>query len=161
MNHRIRPCTRDDEDQVIEMILWSQNVEFGLSIPIAEQPDLRDIARHYRKGAGNFWVALDGSRVIGSIGLIDLGQGLAALRKMFVRPEYRGSADGVAAALLGVLLTWGGEKGIGTIFLGTVDILRAAQRFYEKNGFVAVPREALPANFLSLGVDTKFYRYDL
>jgi len=157
----IRPYEKADEAQVIAMILWSQNVEFNVPITIADQPDLLDVAGFYQKGLGNFWVAVDGETVVGSIALVDIGGGEAALRKMFVRPEHRGREHGTAAALLATLLAWARERGIRTVYLGTVDVLRAAHRFYAKSGFVEVAKESLPESFPRMGVDTKFFRYDL
>lgn len=157
----IRPYEKRDQDHVNEMILWSQNVEFGVPVTIADQPDLLDVAGVYQRGGGNFWVALDGEVVVGSIGLLAYAPGEAALRKMFVRAAYRGGDHGTAATLLATLLGWAREHDIRTICLGTVDILRAAHRFYEKNGFVEIAKESLPPAFPRMPVDTKFYRHDL
>src|SRR5437016_14574225 len=117
----IRPYEKRDEDQVIEMILWSQNVEFGIAITIDDQPDLRAVREVYQKGAGSFWVAVDGDTVVGSIGLIDCGDRVGALRKMFVRPAYRGKEHGTAAALLETLVAWARAHGIRDVYLGTHD----------------------------------------
>ena len=157
----LRPYEKRDQDQVNEMILWSQNVEFNVPVTIADQPDLLDVAGVYQEGAGNFWVALDGEVVVGSIGLLAYAPGEAALRKMFVRAAYRGGEHGTAAALLATLLGWAREHEIRTISLGTVDVLRAAHRFYAKNGFVEIPKVSLPPSFPLVAVDTMFFRYDM
>jgi hypothetical protein len=47
------------------------------------------------------------------------------------------------------------------VYLGTIDRLRAALRFYAKNGFVEVQKESLPASFPRMAVDTRFFRYDV
>lgn len=158
---RVEPHTKAVEDEVIDLILWSQNVEFGVPITIEQQPDLRDVAGVYQKGAGNFWVAKDGERVVGTIALIDIGGGEGALRKMFVRPQYRGKAHGTAAILLDTLLAWCRAHGIVRVYLGTIHILQAACRFYEKNGFVEIQKAELPASFPVVEVDDRFYRYDV
>ena len=157
----IRPYEKRDQDQVNAMILWSQNVEFNVPVTIDDQPDLLDVAGVYQQGAGNFWVALDGDIVVGSIGLLAYARGEAALRKMFVRAAYRGGGQGTAAALLATLLAWARAHGIHTICLGTVDVLHAAHRFYAKNGFVRIPQETLPPSFPRVAVDTLFFRYDV
>jgi len=100
-------------------------------------------------------IALDGEA------LLPFARGEAALRKMFVRPAYRGSDRGTAAALFATVLAWAREHEIQTICLGTVDVLRAAHRFYEKNGSVEIPKESLPRSFPLMAVDTKFYRCDV
>jgi N-acetylglutamate synthase-like GNAT family acetyltransferase len=67
----------------------------------------------------------------------------------------------VAKRLLDTLTAWAEQKKVRRIFLGTTDKFRAAHRFYEKSGFTEITRDALPATFLFMAVDTKFYRRDL
>ncbi len=86
---------------------------------------------------------------------------MAALRKMFVAPDWRGGEKGVARALLAAALSWARSKGVSTIYLGTTAQFTAAHRFYEKNGFVEVPKESLPPSFPVMAVDSRFYRYNI
>jgi GNAT superfamily N-acetyltransferase len=143
------------------LILSIQRDEFGLPITLADQPDLLDIEGFYRRGAGNFWVALAAARVVGSVGLLDIGNRQGALRKMFVAAPFRGRALGVARRLLDGLLDWAAERGMTEIFLGTTESFRAAHRFYERSGFAEVARSALPAAFPVMAVDSKFYRLEI
>jgi N-acetylglutamate synthase-like GNAT family acetyltransferase len=53
------------------------------------------------------------------------------------------------------------KRGFREIFLGTTEKFRAAQRFYEKNGFELVTPEQLPAAFPRMIQDTKYYRLRL
>ncbi|MCY0386514.1 GNAT family N-acetyltransferase [Robbsia sp. Bb-Pol-6] len=142
---------------VLALILPIQQIEFGVPVTLDAQPDLLDIDRFYRQGKGNFWVALAQGNVVGSIALLDLDNEQAALRKMFVAEAYRGSAHGVGLGLLRTLLQWAQEKGIVETFLGTTEQFLAAHRFYEKNGFERIAKEALPARFPVMTVDTRFY----
>ncbi|MDT8901585.1 GNAT family N-acetyltransferase [Anaeroselena agilis] len=148
-------------EQVVAHILAIQRDEFGIAITRADQPDLDAIETFYRTGAGNFWLALDGGRVVGTIALIDIGNRQAALRKMFVAPDYRGAGRNTAGLLLAALLAWARQKGLGEIYLGTTAQFLAAHRFYEKRGFAPVAREDLPAAFPVMKVDTRFYKYSL
>jgi N-acetylglutamate synthase-like GNAT family acetyltransferase len=146
---------------VSDLIVPIQQAEFGIPITYDEQPDLRDIPGFYQRGAGQFWVAVDGGCVVGSIGLLDIGDGEGALRKMFVASAYRGSRHGTAGALLGTLLHHARESGLQVIYLGTTDKFRAAHRFYEKSGFEIIAPSKLPATFPRMKVDTRFYRLEL
>src|SRR5262249_42481744 len=134
---------------------------FGIPITLDAQPDLQDIGVFYQRGAGNFWVALADGRVVGTLGLLDIGNGQAALRKMFVAAAYRGPEHWIARRLLEALLGWCREHGVREVYLGTTAKFLAAHRFYEKNGFREVDRTGLPAAFPVMTVDTKFYRHDL
>lgn len=140
------------------LIVPVQQAEFGIAVTLADQPDLLDIPGFYQSGRGNFWVALDQGQVVGTIGLRDIGEGRAALRKMFVAASHRGREHGVAAALLDTLLAWARTQGLQEVLLGTTDRFLAAHRFYEKNGFEVVPRDNLPPSFPVMAVDSRFYR---
>ncbi|HMU65813.1 MAG TPA: GNAT family N-acetyltransferase [Cellvibrionaceae bacterium] len=145
----------------MQVILPIQQQEFNLPVSLAAQPDLLDIANYYQTGRGNFWVALANDRVIGTIGLRDLGNGQGALRKMFVACEFRGAPLGVANLLLNTLIEWAKARKISDVYLGTTEYFHAAHRFYEKNLFIAIARESLPPSFPLMAVDTIFYQRSL
>ena len=99
--------------------------------------------------------------MVGSIALIDIGEGRGALRKMFVHPDFRDREHGVARRLLDTLLAHARDRGLGEILLGTTAKFLAAHRFYEKAGFELVEEADLPASFPRMKVDTRFYRLRL
>jgi GNAT superfamily N-acetyltransferase len=145
------------QGEVSRLIVGIQRDEFGIEITAEQQPDLRDIPGFYQVRGGNFWVALSGARVVGTISLLDIGNGQGALRKMFVHRDLRGPNHGVARRLLDVLLDWARDRGVREIFLGTTEKFLAAHRFYEKNGFREIARSALPPAFPIMAVDSRFY----
>jgi len=146
---------------VIDVILPIQQDEFGVSVTLDDQPDLQQIPGFYQSGSGGFWLALDGPDVVGTIGLRDIGQGQAALRKMFVKASHRGSAHGVAGRLLDHLVAHAEGASVDEVFLGTTERFLAAHRFYEKNGFSRIDEAALPDRFPKMAVDSRFYRRGL
>jgi len=146
---------------VVALILPIQRDEFGIAITLEDQPDLLDIPGFYQRGRGNFWVAVEGARVVGSVSLLDIGEGRGALRKMFVAATHRGRENGVASRLLETLLEWCRMRGVREIFLGTTSAYLAAHRFYEKNGFREIGRSELPSSFPIMAVDSKFYARDV
>jgi len=143
------------------LILDIQRTEFGAPITLEEQPDLSDVNNFYQTKNGNFWVALVDNAVVGTIALLDIGNRQGALRKMFVHKAYRGRSFGIGQKLLGNLFEWAVQKNFREILLGTTEKFIAAQRFYEKNGFVEIEKETLPTNFPIMRVDVKFYKYTL
>lgn len=158
---QVRSFSLDDTRSVIGLILPIQREEFGVAITENDQPDLRDIPAFYQVGHGDFLVAEIDGRLVGTVGLKDIGARQAALRKMFVASEFRGREYGVAQALLRHLLDGARVRGLREIFLGTTDLFLAAHRFYEKNGFHRLPAEDLPPAFPRMAVDTRFYRLAL
>jgi GNAT superfamily N-acetyltransferase len=149
------------EQAVIDLILPIQQTEFGIPVTIEQQPDLRTIPLFYQVGQGNFWIALYESKVIGTIALLDIGNGRGALRKMFVDAAWRGKEHGIAQTLLNTLVIWAGEQSFTEILLGTTEKFIAAHKFYEKNGFIEVAKASLPPEFPVMNVDVKFYRLGL
>ena len=158
---KILPYTETWKDQIINHIVNIQQKEFHIPITAEDQPDLHDIPDFYQQGAGNFWVALEDDRVIGTISLKDFGNHQAALRKMFVNKKYRGPSFNTGKLLLNEALSWAGEKGLKAVYLGTTAKFLAAQRFYEKNHFREIDPENLPPAFPRMKVDTKFYVFDV
>ncbi len=151
------PFRPELEAQVVDLILEIQRGEFGMQISAEQQPDLRAIPSYYQVRNGNFWVALSGARVVGTISLLDIGSSQAALRKMFVHRRFRGGEAGAARALLDTLIAWSSSRAVREIFLGTTAHFLAAHRFYEKNGFRELAKSVLPPAFPIMEVDTKFY----
>ena len=157
----IHVYSRSYEQPVIDLILNIQQNEFGVPVTIKDQPDLLAVENFYCKGLGNFWIATDNEKLIGTIALIDIGNRQSALRKMFVHKDYRGKDKGIGQQLLDQVTGWCREKGIDEIYLGTFDKLQAAQRFYVKNGFIEVEKQSLPASFPLMQVDNMFFKLQL
>ncbi|MEP6724218.1 MAG: GNAT family N-acetyltransferase [Bacteroidota bacterium] len=157
----IEVYSKEYEQQVIDLILDIQQNEFGVPVTIADQPDLLNVENFYCKGKGNFWIATENKKLIGTIALIDIGNRQSALRKMFVHAAYRGKDKGKGQLLLDHVTNWCKEKGIDEIYLGTFDRLLAAQKFYLRNGFVEVEKQSLPHNFPLMQVDNMFFKVSL
>lgn len=155
------PFRPEFQRQVLDLIVGIQRDEFGLPISAEQQPDLRRIPGFYQVRSGNFWVALRGADVVGTIALLDIGASQGALRKMFVHPDFRGSRVGTSKRLLDELFAWSVCHALRDVFLGTTPQFLAAHRFYEKNGFREIGRSALPAAFPIMEVDEKFYHRSL
>ncbi len=153
----IKGYSKAYNQQVINLILHIQQVEFGVPVTITDQPDLLDVENFYCRNHGHFWIATENEKLIGTIALIDTGNGQSALRKMFVDKEYRGKEKGVGQQLLDHVIDWCREKGIREIYLGTVEQLQAAQKFYLRNGFVPVEKTALPESFPRMPIDNLFF----
>lgn len=154
---RIRSFEPQDAKGVAAVILPIQQTEFGIPITLEAQPDLADIQEFYQHGCGNFWVALMDGNIVGTIGLLDIGNSEVALRKMFVAAPFRGKQHAVAQRLLEVLLEWSAARAVVCAYLGTTAKFLAAHRFYERNGFIEIAKSDLPATFPVMEVDSKFY----
>ncbi len=157
----LRSYVEADNSAVVTLILTIQQQEFAIPVTAEDQPDLGAIGEVYQSGTGGFWVAEQAGRIVGTIGLIGFGERQGALRKMFVAADMRGREHGVAARLLATVLDHARAHALTAITLGTLQRLHAAVRFYEKNGFVEIAAEVLPAGFPRMPVDDRFFRLDL
>lgn len=150
------------KDEVAHLILSIQRGEFNVPITLADQPDLAAIESFYQQGNGNFWCALnDDKNVIGTIALIDIGHQSGVIRKMFVHADYRGAETKVAQQLLNTLESWAKERNIQHLYLGTIDRLQAANRFYKRNHYTQIEPSILPDYFPRMKVDNTFFRKEL
>ncbi|SDI39563.1 GNAT family N-acetyltransferase [Chryseobacterium jejuense] len=157
MKLQIQPIGNAYSEQLIDLILTIQQKEFNIPITAEDQPDLKQIESFYHEGGGNFWGAFIDGELVGSIALVKFGERRGALRKMFVKKEFRGRELNIAQMLLETLISFCRENGIDELYLGTVSVLKAAQRFYERNDFTKIKKETLPERFPLMSADDIFY----
>jgi GNAT superfamily N-acetyltransferase len=157
----ITSLSNDRSHEAVDLILPIQQIEFGVAITLQDQPDLVDIDRYYAQPGGLFLGAFKEQQLIGTIALINVGHSTGVIRKMFVKKEFRGKEFGVAQQLLENLLSQCRTKAITDLYLGSVSQMKAAHRFYERNGFQRIPPEALPAYFPRMSNDNVFYHLSL
>lgn len=156
MELNIIPVANELEQDIVDLILTIQQKEFNIPITVADQSDLLDIRNFYYRGGGSFFGAFVDGKLIGTIALIKFSPSAGAIRKMFVKKEYRGKQFGIAQQLLETLIAYSNRNGITDLYLGTVAVLQAALRFYEKNHFIRLPKEELPEAFPLMKPDTIF-----
>lgn len=168
----ILPLSNAHRDVAAALILPIQQMEFNVPITLADQPDLLDLEAAYFRPGGHFWGAFVEGELAGTIGLLAPAHSPASLhadgsapfgviRKMFVKPQFRGKPWGVAQHLLEALIDHSRQSGMDHLYLGTISRMHAAHRFYEKNGFTRIAKQDLPATFPFMHVDDTFYQLHL
>ena len=102
MNEKIRivPYEGTFQEEIVDLIVHIQQKEYNVPITKEEQPDLLEIETFYQKDHGNFWVAIYDGKVVGTVALLDIENHQVALRKMFVKKEFRGKEWGASHMLL-------------------------------------------------------------
>ncbi len=150
------PTSRVIRKQIMSMISDIQKNEF--SIPINQGTNICILKAEnyfYYNNSYNFWYAVaDDGQIIGSVGLNRINKNAGEIKKFFVIKEYRGT--GVARKLMSTLVNAAIKHGFKEIFLGTVDILKAAHNFYQKYGFVKISKDELPEEFELCELDSVF-----
>lgn len=159
----IVPFNNTLTNDIVSLILNIQQNEFNIQITLADQPDLLTIESFYQSNNGNFWCAIDNhsKKLVGTIALIDVGYNFGTIRKMFVRADYRGKEKNIASILLETLENHARLNGLNALYLGTKDVLLAAQAFYVKKGFYLIDESELPAKFPRMVVDNRFFKKEL
>ena len=123
-----------------EMAAWDVVETSALGIPT---DDL--VALYYSDGVdalmakfsganGSFLLARAGDRALGCIAVFRIDHELAEIRKLFVRPEARGT--GVGRALFASALQEIGNRGFARVRLVTATFMAGAIAIYREFGFV-------------------------
>jgi DNA-binding MarR family transcriptional regulator/N-acetylglutamate synthase-like GNAT family acetyltransferase len=150
--------SRPIRKQIIAMIEKIQINEFDIKITKEINAGILNVEQeYYYNNSYNFWYAIDGkAEVIGSIGLKKLSDDSAELKKLFVAKEYRSKL--VAKKLLQTLVKAAAKHGFKNIYLGTVDLLKAAQKFYLNSGFKEISKDELPKGLVTCALDDRFFK---
>ena len=152
----ITPIANEYENETANLIINIQQKEFNVPITLEDQPDLFNIQNFYYASGGGFWGAFIDDELVGTIALIKFEKHKAAIRKMFVKKEFRGKEFSIAQKLLETLIEYCRENQIDDLYLGTITKLEAALRFYEKNNFVRIEKQTLPKDFPLMAPDNVF-----
>ncbi len=143
--------------QIEALVLDIQQAEFGLALPVENQPDLKDVAAFFSRPGSAFWVALIDNNIVGCIGLEAIAGHAAVMRKFMVAPTHRGSGSHIAIDLLAAFEAHAHAQGFNTIALSTVAETKAAQRFHAKMGYVAVTAVDMPLGYSQGVLDRAFF----
>jgi GNAT superfamily N-acetyltransferase len=100
---------------------------------------------------GRFLVALDDERVIGCVALKPLSATDAELKRMYVKPEYRGQRIGLR--LVEALIAAAREAGFTKVVLDSHYKMSQAHRVYQGTGFrVIAPPDDAPDSLKKIAV---------
>jgi GNAT superfamily N-acetyltransferase len=145
------------DPEVAALILAIQRDDVGLHVPIDEQPELLDLGGAYRDGG--FWVAMSGSEIVGTIGMMRFGAS-GVLKKLFVRRDFRGP-DGASQDLYNKALAWASARDLTAIFLDTPSVATRSHAFYQRRGFRLVDRAELPTGYDFPDRDSLIFKLDM
>lgn len=141
MTPQIRAATNTDQDAV-RALVFSALDEYEIEpAPKTTDRDLYDIEGFYGDGMFAVLEAADGD-IAGTVGLAPLSSTACELRKMYLKPKYRGR--GYGAKLLKHAIERARALGFSRMELSTKRIMEEAIGLYTKFGFA--PLEGGPVD---------------
>lgn len=136
----IREIQEKDNKQV-ESLIRTCLIEFGANKPGCAwtDPNLGCFYQVYQNEKSKYWVVEEDGKIVAGCGIGPLGniENVCELQKMYSLKEVRGS--GIAVKLLKLSLEFAKEY-YTECYLETFENMRAANKFYLKNGFIQLDR---------------------
>jgi GNAT superfamily N-acetyltransferase len=145
----IRRYRLEDRDAVIDLFTRinhslappEMRAAFEAYVARSLAEEIGRIDEYYDAGRNrSFWVATDGSRLLGYFGLEPVGDGAIEVRRMYVDFPFR--RMGVARALLAHAEDHARTSGFARVILSTSSLQRPALALYQSAGYGLLREEA-------------------
>lgn len=141
MEYTIREIESRD-NKAVENIIRTCLIEFGANHEGTawSDPNLGRFSEIYNTEGNKYWVAEDKEgKIVGGVGIGNLEgtEKICELQKMYCLPEIRGT--GISHKLIEIALDYA-KKYYKKCYLETLRNMTAAQKFYEKHGFIKIDK---------------------
>ena len=141
MNYKIREIEAKD-NKAVENVIRTCLIEFGANHEGTAwaDPDLGRFSEIYNTEGNKYWVAEnENGEIVGGVGIGKLNgiEDVCELQKMYCLKDARGI--GISHKLIQIALEYA-KKYYGRCYLETLDNMVAAQKFYEKYGFIRLDK---------------------
>lgn len=103
--------------------------------------DIFSISKTYQQNGGEFWLAREAEKIVGTVGIQVLDKRHVLLRRWYVSQEKRGM--GIGSKLLKIALGYAKSHAFETVWLSTKRESVEAHRIFKKYGFVEITHLAL------------------
>ena len=111
----------------------------GMSLCFQEfDRELAELPGEYVPPRGALLLARHGEALAGCVAMRPLGRADAEIKRLYVRPPYRGS--GLGHALVEDIIERARRQGYARLKLDTLPTMDSAQRLYERMGFADTAR---------------------
>lgn len=111
---------------------YAQSLEFDLDFQDFDK-EMENFPGQYAFPKGCIYIALDANQPIGCVALRDLGQGICEMKRLYVKPYYRGQK--VGKLLAEVVIKAARDMGYDYMRLDTIPSMKQANMLYKALGF--------------------------
>jgi len=119
---------------------YSESLGFDLDFQNFDQ-EMDDFPGEYALPKGRLYLAMDENQPAGCVALRDLGDGNCEMKRLYVRPDYRGK--NIGKLLAETVIQAAGELGYDRMRLDTIPSMKQAIVLYKILGF----KEIAPYRF--------------
>ena len=134
----VRQAAADEVEQVRALFReYAEWLQEDVCLQSFEQ-ELAGLPGAYGRPRGTLLVAAEGIRLAGCVALRPLDEETAEMKRLYVRPEFRGNALG--PKLVGAVIEEARRLSYRRVRLDTLPKMVAAQRMYESIGFRDIAR---------------------
>lgn len=99
-----------------------------------ELKPLENIEKNYIEGGGNFWLAMDSNKIVGTVGLMKKNNEIYELKRFYIDSDYR--RQKIGSKLYNKLELFARKKNVKYIQLNSSKQLKGAHQFYLNNDFM-------------------------
>ena len=149
--------TANTEEHYREATALLREYEVEIEVDLCFQgfeEELQNLDRVYGSPGGRFFLVRQGERTAGCVALRDLGGGICEMKRLFLRPGFRGNGLGRECAER--IVRTARELGYRAMRLDTLPAMRSAIALYRSMGFAEIaPYTENPcegALFMELGL---------
>jgi ribosomal protein S18 acetylase RimI-like enzyme len=139
---RIREASPEKDIDAVRALFLEYGESLGFDLCFQEfDRELEELPGEYSSPHGRILVAEEGGKLAGCVALRDLGGDVCEMKRLYVRPRFRGK--GIGRMLAGEIVRISRLEGYEKMRLDTLDSMETALKLYRSMGF----REIEPYRF--------------
>ncbi len=153
-NIKIIEYNQKYNQEINDFVNWSMHTFIGR--PFKQREDLLDIEEYYIKNGGNFWIAIDKNKIIGTIALENRNT-TGILKRFYINKNYQ--RLGIGSSLYNEFEMFvKSMTNINSLYLACCQSLTNAHKFYRKNGWEQIEKLDID---MHVAIDDYFFRKKL